>query len=129
MQFMTVLKRYMITMMHMNTAVKDCTEMHRAESGCLPKRIIYLCSDIPLLRCDVLPLLLAQKPHHPSQSRRIYFQLSLISLNISEESIVCIKYLQTFSLSTNNNVCQHCSHENRVFANIPSGERAYFCIT
>jgi uncharacterized membrane protein len=42
---------------------------------------------------------------------------------------VCVKYLQTFSLSTNNNVCQHCSRENRVFANIPSGERAYFCIT
>jgi hypothetical protein len=43
--------------------------------------------------------------------------------------IVCVKYLQTFSLSTNNNVCQHCSCENRVFANIPSGERVYFCIT
>jgi hypothetical protein len=34
-----------------------------------------------------------------------------------------------FSLGTNNNVCQHCSRENRVFANIPSGERVYFCIT
>jgi hypothetical protein len=28
------------------------------------------------------------------------------------KTIVCVKYLQTFSLSTNNNVCQHCSHEN-----------------
>jgi hypothetical protein len=44
----------------------------------------------------------------------------------SHVSIVCVKYLQTFSLSTNNNVCQHCSRENQVFANIPSGERAYF---
>jgi hypothetical protein len=28
------------------------------------------------------------------------------------KAIVCVKYLQTFSLSTNNNVCQHCSCEN-----------------
>jgi hypothetical protein len=49
--------------------------------------------------------------------------------HITNQGAVCVKYLQTFSLSTNNNVYQHCSHENRVFANIPSDEGVYFCIT